>query len=197
MADSWTSATTTSSDTAWISWVGDSTTSGSTDTTWTIWADSGTSGTSAGANNITYRSYSPNTPPETEEQREARLERERERIEREKQRNKERDAAQRKAKELLRGILDKKQLAQFNKTKWFYVVGQSGQRYRIRHGWIGNIDELNTDDMVVATYCIHPQMHVPIEDSMAIQKLMLEADESRFKQVANRSQLHVPRPLAV
>jgi alkanesulfonate monooxygenase SsuD/methylene tetrahydromethanopterin reductase-like flavin-dependent oxidoreductase (luciferase family) len=139
----------------------------------------------------------PSQTPETEEQKRARLESEREEAQRQLQRDKEREEAQRKAKELLRGILDKKQLEQFNKTKWFFVVGESGKRYRIRHGWVGNVDEINQDDMVVATYCIHPQIRVPIEDSMAIQKLMLEANESMFKQVANRDLLRTPRPLAV
>jgi type IV secretory pathway VirB10-like protein len=174
------------------------TTNGSTtDGVWTIWV----SGTSSSSNTIDYVSSSnvpvPLQTPETEEQKQARLEREQRRREERQAAERKREVARKKAEKLLRESLDKKQREQFNKTKWFFVVSESGKRYRIRRGWVGNVDEINQDDMVVATYCIHPQMHVPIEDSMLIQKLMLEADESRFKQVANRDLLRTPRPLAV
>ena len=187
----WASATSAStSDCVWSMWVDTSnatsatTISSSSDEIWISWTD----GTSAG--NIIPQSYSP--PPETEEQQQARLEREQRFREEREAAQRERETAKCKAEELLRDSLNAEQLEQFDKTEWFFVIGQSGKCYRIRHGWIGNVDELDQDDMVVAEYCIHPQIQVPVEDSMLVQKLMLEADESRFMEIANKTTHRVP-----
>ena len=189
-------STTSGNDTVWATWV-DSTASGTTtsnsaDAIWTIWASQPATSSGSGSGNIIYSS--PPSPPvlSTEEQKELRQAR----LEKERQLKEKRDAAQRKAEELLCGVLDEGQLEQFKKTKWFFVVSQSGRRYRIRHGWIENIDELDRNDMVIAKHCIHPYSRVPIEDSMLIQKLMLEADEKRFEEIANRTLLSRPRALA-
>jgi hypothetical protein len=178
------------SDAAWNSWVDGSasssatystTTSNSSDGAWVQWV-------SIDGGNPSISRYHPVTPPpETEEQRQARLEREQRQQEEMRQREEGRIAAQRKAEELLRENLDDEQREQFDKTKWFFVIGQSGKRYRIRHGWAGNVDELNEEGHRIAEYCIHPAKQVPTEDNMLIQKLMLEADEARFLQIANRS----------
>jgi len=175
-----------SGDFVWGSWIGgtcstsdySSTTSGTSpnEAVWSIWADS--------ASGYTFASCTSYPSPETEVQRQARLE----------QRAKELEAyrlekiqAQCRATELLRENLDKEQLEQFNQTQWFFVISQSGKRYRIRNRWVGNIDELDLEDQVVAEYCIHPVIRVPVEDSMLIQKLMLESDEPHFMQIANRT----------
>lgn len=189
---SWNSSASASNDVVWQTWTDstDATTSGS-NTVWAAW-------TSAGSDipHVTeYRSYEP--PLETEEQKQAREEREQQRREELERLRLEKEAAQKKAEELLRETLEKEQLEQFNKTKWFFVISQSGVRYRIRHGWIGNIDELNELDQVVAEYCIHPVLRVPVEDSMLVQKLMLEDDEQRLLQIANKTTFREPRPLVV
>jgi hypothetical protein len=101
-------------------------------------------------------------------------------------REREEAEARRKAEELLRENLDDEQRRQFDETQWFFVIGQSGKRYRIRRGWAGNIDELNEGDVIVATYCIHPMIDVPTEDSMLAQKFMLECEEERLLQIANK-----------
>lgn len=197
-SDTTSSYTTTASSTdVWYVWANDSGTSAgsSTDVIWQDW----TSGTSSSiTSNITYatpRVSSP--PPETEEEKQAREERERQRQERIRVERELEKIATEKAMNLLLDNLDRQQKEMFEKTKWFFVVGQSGKKYRIRHGWTGNIDELDEKDMVVAEYCIHPESRVPIADSMLIQKLMLEADEERFKQIANKTTLRTPQPLAV
>lgn len=186
-------------DIIWHDWCDSTSASSATsDVIWAGW-------TSADSGSIIYSS--PKTLQnldqyrETEEQQQARLEHERQaQLEREQRRETarlEREEAQRKAQELLRESLDKEQQEQLEKTKWFFVIGQSGKRYRIRDGWSGNVDELNEEDRIVATYCIHPQRHVPVEDSMLIQKLMLEADEPCFLQIANKTTLHEPLFAAV
>ena len=187
-----TSSGTSTTSAIWATWVDSTSTSATTETIWVQWS-SGTSGNGS----VTYADDSYSAPPETEEQQQARLERQRQRQEELEVARLQREAAARKAKELLREILDAKQREQFDKTEWFFVIGQSGKRYRVRHGWAGNIDEVTEDDMVVASYCIHPQSRVPIEDSMLVQKLMLETDEDRFVKIANKTTLGTPRALAV
>lgn len=189
MAGSYTDSTTSSTtNSVWNSWVCDTGTSATSNEVWTIWTTGDS--TTYGASNV----YQP--PPETEEQRLARLERERQRREEAEAAKRERDEAKRKAEELLRESLDREQREQFDATKWFYVISQSGKRYRIRNGWAGNVDELNEDDLIIAEYCIHPQeWGVPTEDNMLIQKLMLEADEERFLEIANRRSINNPRPI--
>lgn len=178
-----------SSDATWQGWTSTSTTDGSANNV--IWA-----GWTSANSGITYVDVAPEPTPETDEQRQARLDlAEQHRIRMETERLA-KEEARRKAEELLRETLDAEQLEQFDRTKWFFVIGQSGKRYRIRHGWSGNIDELNELDQVVAEYCIHPQRDVPVEDSMLIQKLMLEADEQRLLQIANRTGHPNPRPIA-
>ncbi len=185
-------ATVISNGTVWVSWV-DSATSGTTtssagDYVWATWATASTSSATSG--NDWGLSPTPSRPAETEEQRQAKEEREQQqrlaRLEKREADGRAREAARQKAEELLRSSLDEQQLEQFNETKWFVVISQSGKRYRIRRDWIGNVDELNQDDRVIAKYCIHPRATIPVADSMLTQKLMLEADEARFTEIANR-----------
>lgn len=196
------STSATSANDVWVTWSGDTgaaasqTTAGSSDT-WVTWV-----GASAGTsiNGINVQGHEPHR--ETDEEREAREERARQsdrqakiRLEVARKEKTDREVARKKAEALLQESLDLKQREQFDKTRWFYVIGQSGKRYRIRHGWIGNIDEIGEKDMVVAGYCIHPQIQVPIEDSMLIQKLMLEGDEQRFLEIANKTLHRDPHPI--
>ncbi len=184
----------------WVTWSGDAgtttgseTTSGSSNEIWVTWT-----GVSAG-DSLNFEVYDPRQEPavETDEEIEARAERQRQhQIDLEAAR-KAKEVAREKAEVLLKENLDREQREQFDKTRWFYLISQSGKRYRIRHDWIGNIDEIDEKDMVVAGYCIHPQIEVPIEDSMLIQKLMLEGDEQRFLAIANKDTYREPRPLAV
>lgn len=191
----WITTTNASADIVWQNWTTGSSAAGN-GVIWGTWVGESTATTGAAnpaPNRDQYR--------ETEEQQQARLDRE-EQFMREQEaarqvRLREKEEAQQKAEELLRETLEKEQLDQYEKTKWFFIISQSGKRYRIRNGWIGNIDELNEEDLIVATYCIHPQRRIPIEDSMLTQKLMLEADEPRFLQIANKTTLSAPRPLAV
>ncbi len=191
----WTT-TSDNSTTVWRIWVDSATTSGTNgsatnDLVWQGWITAGTT-----SSHITYHHAGcnpcPAPPPETEEQLEARLERQRQAELNRQRREEEQKAARQKAEELLRESLDEEQRNQFDKTKWFFVISQSGECYRIRPGLVGNIDELNKDNKIVAKYCIHPRISVPVEDSMLTQKLMLEADEARFLQIANKTTLRTP-----
>lgn len=168
----------------WSVWSTSSSSTSASDSVWSCWISDGHGNWHQYQGNVTEnQQITPELARRMREEEEAR--------------EQERELARQKAEELLCENLDREQREQFEKTKWFYVISQSGKRYRIRKGWSGNIDEIGEGDMVVAQYCIHPTMHVPTEDSMLVQKLMLEIDESRFLEIANKTTLHTPRPVAV
>ena len=57
--------------------------------------------------------------------------------------------------------------------------------YRIRRGRHKNVDRVDAAGHVLETYCIHPRISCPEEDTMLAQKLMLECQEETFLDVAN------------
>jgi hypothetical protein len=99
-----------------------------------------------------------------------------------------REAAIVRADKLLVSILSDVQRAHLEAHGYFLVRSPSGQVYRIRRGWSGNVDLLDAEGKVSAHFCAHPSMYTPDGDNMAGQKLMLESkDEELFLRVANRS----------
>ena len=95
------------------------------------------------------------------------------------------EVAESTAERLLVEHLDEKQLEQFRNHRYFEVILENSRRvYRIKHGWAGNI-EVFEDGRLVETMCIHPRTQVPHSDNLLAQKLLLEADEFRFRQIAN------------
>ena len=212
-----------SSDAVWYTWNNVTTgSSGTGDAVWRSWADDCTSTATSSGNTVVWEAW---TSPDsgacysaqpvtryreapgvsytqlTEEEKRVREEQAQqarvERMERIEAERLEKEAAQKRAQALLKESLDAEQLDQLERTNWFFVKSQLGKRYRIRHQWAGNVDEIDEEDRVIAEFCIHPQdWGVPVEDSMLIQKLMLEADEPRFLQIANRMGVHNPQPMA-
>ncbi len=100
-----------------------------------------------------------------------------------------RKAAEQRAKKLLLQNLNLEQKLAYNREKKFQVKAPSGKLYEIRHGWAGNVDELNPQGKPINRFCIHPRMQVPIPDSLLAQKLLLETDEEQFRKTANITQL--------
>lgn len=106
----------------------------------------------------------------------------------------ERQAADRKAEELLAEHLAPEQREQYRTNKSFEVVlkarfGLGSKRYRINHGWSGNVALLDKDGREVERYCIHHRELIPVPDLLLAQKLMLETDEEQFLKIANRTRL--------
>jgi hypothetical protein len=99
-----------------------------------------------------------------------------------------------KADKLLESVLSHVQREQLRKDEAFLVRGQSGKVYRVRKGRGINVDEiaLETGD-VVRTLCAYPGINVPDGDTMAAQKLMLEADEADFLAIAIKHQARGPK----
>ncbi len=85
-------------------------------------------------------------------------------------------------------MLDPEQRAQFRKERYFEVI-TGGRRYRVKHGWAGNVFRLNEQGQETDRFCIHPTREIPVADNLVSQKLLLEANEAEFLRIANRTRL--------
>ncbi len=99
-----------------------------------------------------------------------------------------RSEAEIRAEELLRSCLSERQDQDLTRLGWFDVPASPGRTYRVKRGTAGNVYLLGADGREVEQYCAHPS-GVPAADTMLAQKLMLEAAESRFLKIANRTVL--------
>ncbi|HTF73966.1 MAG TPA: hypothetical protein VK620_06470 [Bradyrhizobium sp.] len=89
--------------------------------------------------------------------------------------------------ELLKEWLSPEQVAQYDAKSYFEVTGcHSGKRYRICHGTLMNIHELDGAGRPRAGWCFAPKGHLVAGDVMLAQKIALEIDERRALAVANR-----------
>jgi hypothetical protein len=95
--------------------------------------------------------------------------------------------AEAKARDLLLASLTPDQRASLHAVRWFVVEGKSGRRYRVHDGHVmGNVDVLE-EGRVLYRLCGHiGDTDMPLADHLLAQKLMLEADEDAFLQIANR-----------
>jgi hypothetical protein len=116
-----------------------------------------------------------------------------------------REEAEVRAEQLLLRELDEGQRAEYLRDKAFTVRLPDGKRYRIKKGWAGNVERVEdvrlpqqqspslvaNDQHYVAVekLCIHPNDWVPDQDNMLAQKLLLEADEAKFRRIANITRL--------
>ena len=90
------------------------------------------------------------------------------------------------ALQLLEAHLSEAQREEFQRHRYFTVLSKDGQRrYRIKHGWAGNIERIDHQGKPIETLCAHPVSPVPIPDNLLTQKLWLETDEDAFRRIAN------------
>lgn len=156
--------------------------------TWATWSTGTTQGECLHVPAITVPYRPPAMTPEQVAARAAAEEHARQRHVAEQAR---RAAAIVKADKLLDSILSDVQRAHLCAHGYFIVRSPTGQLYRIRRGWSGNVDRLAPDGRVIERMCAHPSMYTPDGDNMAGQKLMLEsADEALFLRIANRTAHH-------
>jgi hypothetical protein len=93
-----------------------------------------------------------------------------------------------KAVALLQPWLSPEQAQQYRSYRYFEVIGSdTGKRYRIRHGRMMNIDELDSVGKRVCEWCFLPEGQLAAGDVMLAQKIALETFESQALAVANRS----------
>jgi hypothetical protein len=102
--------------------------------------------------------------------------------------------SERKALALLRSWLSPEQAQQYDSRKHFEVIGSdTGTRYRIRHGHMINIDQLDSAGNKVCAWCFVPGGNLAAGDCMLAQKIALETFETRVLAIANRSEGNVWR----
>jgi hypothetical protein len=93
-----------------------------------------------------------------------------------------------KAVALLQPWLSPEQAEQYSSHRYFEVIGSdTGKRYRIRHGRMMNVDELDSVGNRVCEWCFLPEGQLAAGDVMLAQKIALETFESQALAVANRS----------
>jgi hypothetical protein len=79
------------------------------------------------------------------------------------------------------------QAQQYNSQKHFEVIGSgTGTRYRIRHGRMVNIDQLDSAGNKVCMWCVVPEGNLTASDCMLAQKIALETFEAKALAVANK-----------
>jgi hypothetical protein len=95
--------------------------------------------------------------------------------------------AQERGLKLLRDNLTPLQRQQYEKFGYFDVLGgNTGKRYRIRHGRQMNIDQLDKNGRRVCGWCFFPQGNLVSGDIMLAQKMALELYEVETLRIANR-----------
>lgn len=190
----------------WCQWISVTTSSGTTNSTWSHWLYSTTASTNTVTtaptcatdcyiwncwNEVGQQNIRPQLSAEEQaaqaERWQAEAERQRKLVDAERLK---REAAERRAQELLEANLDLEQRDRLRKDGHIFVCGKSGHRYRIRKGRSGNVDLVGRDGKITHTLCAHPREYVPDQDTMLAQKLMLEDDDVGFMNLANRSAYH-------
>lgn len=95
--------------------------------------------------------------------------------------------ARKRGMRLLEQNLTPRQRQQYAEHKHFDVIGgRTGRRYRIRHGRLMNIEELDEQGFRIRGLCFHPQGRLVAGDVMLAQKLALELYETEALRIANR-----------
>lgn len=161
---------------------------------WTTWCLSNTASTSF----VTWDTWNRSTaatslgpiawsqPPETPEEREDFSKKLAEARRLADERKKRLEAADARAEELLKSVLDAGQREQYEREKRFHVVTTSGRRYRVQPGWGHNVHTLDQHGNPETQFCLVARDRVPLADLMVTQKLLLEHDEAQFLRVANQ-----------
>lgn len=88
------------------------------------------------------------------------------------------------ARKLLMSALSPAQRRTYEDKRYFDVQ-VAGKVYRIHQGTHGNVRELGPNGREQYLWCAQPD-HVPAEDAMLAQMLLLRHDEAAFRRVANR-----------
>jgi hypothetical protein len=96
--------------------------------------------------------------------------------------------AEQKGLALLRLWLSPEQAEQFSRYRYFDVIGSdTGSRYRIWHGRMMNIHQLDSAGKV-CEWCFLPEGNLAAGDCMLAQKIALETFESKALAIAIRGQ---------
>jgi hypothetical protein len=94
--------------------------------------------------------------------------------------------AQKRAEQLLLTHLTHEQEKAWKENKVLFITGQSGKRYKIRHGVAHNIWEVDEHGNHVKEFCVHIDHYgCPVEDNVLAQILGLRFNERATLRKAN------------
>ena len=98
------------------------------------------------------------------------------------------DESYRRGIQFLMQNLSPTQRQQYERHGYFDVIGgDTGNRYRIRHGYQMNVAQLDQNGRRARLLCFMPRGGLPVGDIMLAQKIALELFEADAISVANRS----------
>lgn len=98
-----------------------------------------------------------------------------------------RQTASQRAKRLLKANLTPLQAMQYEKFRYFEVIGgETGHRYRIHRSAALNVDEHDDAGTRIARWCFLPSGDLVEADVLLAQKLALELFESDARAVAHK-----------
>ena len=98
------------------------------------------------------------------------------------------DESYRRGIQFLMQNLSPTQRQQYERHGYFDVIGgDTGNRYRIRHGYQMNVAQLDQNGRRARLLCFMPRGGLPVGDIMLAQKIALELFESDTISVANGS----------
>ena len=90
--------------------------------------------------------------------------------------------------ELLGQCLSPAQREQYERYNYFDVIGgDSGKRYRIRHGHQMNVEVFDKNGTRAHLLCFMPAGRLPVGDVMLAQKIALELFETDAIRIANKT----------
>jgi hypothetical protein len=166
----------------WENWNDWTVSTGSSVTTnvWTLWAADGT-----GTYVVDHVDYTP-PPPPTAEQLAERERRRAAQAEAARIASEQRKLMRENARRLLVEALHESQREELERDGYFHVETRDGtRRYRLSPSSAPM--RIHGEDGRRWSYCIHPAFGYPPEDVVLAQKLLLEADEDAFLEIANAS----------
>jgi hypothetical protein len=98
------------------------------------------------------------------------------------------DEAEARAVQLLARNLTRAQRERYETCRYFDVIGgDTGARYRIRHGYQMNVELLDREGRRSQIWCFVPKHGLPAGDIMLAQKIALELFEPEAIRVAKKS----------
>lgn len=98
--------------------------------------------------------------------------------------------AEAKAAVLLKRFLSGDQRRLYERKRAFYVLAEDGKRYEIDcRAKMHNIFEVDDSGVRLREYCIFQSGLLPKSDNHLAQKLLLESNLKRFKEIANITEL--------
>lgn len=98
-----------------------------------------------------------------------------------------RDEADKRAEQWLISHLNSNQKEEYAEHRQFTVYSKDRERrYAVTRSTVYLLDEKGRE---IKSFCIHPEVRLPIADEMCCKKLLLETDEEEFLRISNHTEI--------